>query len=117
MQVTGVCIIKIDGNTYRTKPGASIKFGGIERKPQYGDGRLIGYAEEPVAAEVSGTLTHTGDTDVQALVDSSNVTLVFQCDSGPNYIVREAFLTTPPTLTGGEGELTVEFTGQPAVQS
>lgn len=115
MQVTGVCIIKMDGGTLRTKEGATINFGGVERTPQLADGRLIGYSEKPAPATISGTLAHTADTDVEALKNASNVTLVFQCDSGPGYLVREAFLTAPPELTGGEGDLSVEFTGQPSV--
>lgn len=113
---TGVCIIKLDGNTLRTKPGASLSFGGFERTPVYANGALAGYTEEAVAATVSGTIAHGSDTDVALLTNAVDVTLFFQCDSGPEFQVRQAFASTPPELTGGEGDLTVEFMGNPAEQ-
>lgn len=115
-QVTGVCIIKMDGAALRTKEGATLNFGGNERTPVYADGVLTGFANKPMAATVSGTLAHTANTDVEGLRNAENVTLVFECDTGVSYLVNEAFLTTPPELTGGEGDMTVEFAGQPATQ-
>lgn len=113
-QVTGSVTIQSDGLSLRTKEGATLIYGGKERTPQYASGRLIGYSEAPIGATVSATLAHTSDTDLAAIARGTNVTLVFQCDSGPQYVVREAFLTSPPELTADGGDVAVEWTGQPA---
>ena len=51
-QVTGVCIIKMDGAALRTKEGATLNLGGNERTPVYADGVLTGFANKPMAATV-----------------------------------------------------------------
>lgn len=111
---TGVCIIKMDGATLRTKPGASLDFGGVNRTTQMANGSPEGYTEAGAASKVSGTILHGSDTDVAAIQDAVDVTLIFQCDSGPEYMVRSAHCTAPPVLTGGDGDLAVEFEGKKA---
>lgn len=115
MKLTGICKIKIDGALVRTKEGATIQMGGYTRTPQYGDGVLIGYTEAPMAAVVTATLQHASDTDIDAINNGVDVSIIFDCDSGPQFLVRSAFRSSDPVeLTGGDGELTVEFSGQPA---
>lgn len=114
-QVTGVCTIKLDGEALRTKEGASLDFGGKERTAIYANGRLVGYAENPIGATVSGTLAHTADFDPDKIRNAREATLIFECDSGPTYLISNAFSTSPPSLTGGEGDTEVEFMGDPAV--
>lgn len=116
-QVTGTVIIRLDGRSIRTKKGATLKTGGIKRTPQFADGKLIGFTEEPVAAEVDCTIIHTATTDVTAVNDISDGTLLFECDSGPVYTIRGAFVTEPCEIKDGEGESKVMFAGQPAVQT
>lgn len=116
-QVTGTLILIMDGQSLRTQDGAKLELGGKERTEQYADGVLLGFSEKPVAASVTATMKHTSDTDLQKIADAKNVTLVLIADTGKRYTVRGAFSTKPPTLTGGEGEVEVEFKGQPAIES
>lgn len=116
-RVTGTVIIRVRGRSIRSKKGATLKFGGVKRNIQYADGQIGGFATEPDAAEVTATLMHTNDTKVDDLNNIEDETLIFECDSGPVYTVRNAFLSSPPELTGGEGDLKVSFMGQSAVQT
>jgi hypothetical protein len=116
MQVTGTCIIQQDGMSLRSKDGAKLAMGGKERTAVYADGLLLGPSEKPIASTVTATLAHTADSDLISINDAKNVTLTFLCDTGKRYVVRGAFCTKPCELTGGEGEVEVEFMGQPAAE-
>lgn len=113
-KLTGVIVVKVDGGSLRSKEGATLGFGGTERTPQYADGVLVGFTNKPLGATGSFTIAHGADTDVETLRNAENSTLIFECDSGVNYLINGAFLTVPPELTGGEGDMTLEFMGQPA---
>lgn len=114
--VTGTVIIRIDGASIRSKAGAKLTMGGEERTPVYADGQLIGYSTKPVGAMVTATLAHTSTSDLAALRDITDSSLIFETDTGVRFSIRGAFLTKPPELTGGEGDVAVEFCGQPSVQ-
>jgi hypothetical protein len=114
--VTGTVIIRLDGTSIRSKAGAKLNMGGEERVPVYADGVLIGFSAKPMAAVVTATLAHTSTSDLAALRDTTDSSLLFETDTGVRFSIRGAFLTKPPELTGGEGDVAVEFTGQPAQQ-
>lgn len=113
-RVTGTCIVRINGRSIRSKDGAKLDMGGEDRTPQYADGRLIGFSSKPRAAMVTATLAHTSSSDLAAIRDTVDATIVFESDTGVRYTVRGGFATRPPELTGGEGDVSVEFAGDPA---
>ena len=115
--VTGIVILRIDGRSIRSKEGAKLDMGGFEREPEYADGQLIGFSRKPVAAMVSATLVHTGVSDLPALNELEDGTLTFECDSGPIFTVNGVFATKPPSITGGKGEVEVEYCGQASIQT
>ena len=115
MQVTGQITVKADGDTLLMKAGqVTFNFGGKERTMVYADNRPIGFAQTPVGATVSGTLAHVSNTDMRALAEHESVTLLIECDTGKRYVVREAFATQPPELSGEEGDVSIEYMGQVA---
>ncbi len=111
-QVTGIVKIKINGNLYRSKEDAKLKLGGKEREAVTGF-KVYGYTEKVVPSEVDFTIAHTADLDPQSLNAMTSETLEFECDTGPVYIVRNAFCTKALELTGGSGDLAVAFSGDP----
>lgn len=115
-QVTGTVIVKMNSKSLRSKEGAEMDLGGFSREAVYGDNELIGFARKPKAASVKATLAHTSATDLQALADAENVTIIFQTDTGKTYTIRNAFAVEPPTLKGGSGDVEIEFMGKPAVE-
>ena len=112
-KVTGIVYVKIDGELMRSKEGAKLMMGGYERTPSVGHG-LYGYSEKFVPATIEFTMAHVGGDDLlglQAKVDSS---LLFETDTGDTFVVNNAFATKPLELTGGEGDVAMEYAGQPA---
>lgn len=117
--VTGTSYIQMDGFMLESKDGqASLDFGGVERAPVYANKRLLGPAEKAVACTVGSTLAHTAITDVAKINNAKNVTITFITDTGKRYVVRNAFCTKPCKLAASDnGDLEVEFMGQPAVEA
>lgn len=115
--VTGTVVIRVDGRSIRSKLGAKLMVGGFERTPQYADGQLIGFTKKPIASQITCTLVHVSTTDVSLLNEIEDSTLTYECDSGAVYTCRGVFLTKPPEISDGDGEVTTEFMGQPAVQT
>jgi hypothetical protein len=116
-QVTGTIIVRLDGVSLRSDAKATMSLGGKERKSRYADHGLVGFSETPIAASIKATLLHTADTDLQLIADARNVTLMFETDTGKRYTIRGAYSIKPPELTGSEGEVSVEFEGQAAVET
>lgn len=117
VQVTGTVIVRVDGKSVRSKPGAKLMFGGVERSEEVADGQIIGYFSKPVASEVSWTMAHTNDTNIDQINQMIDSTIAFECDSGPVYTVRSAFLTKPCELTGDGSGVACVAKGQAAVQT
>lgn len=117
VQVTGTVIVRINGKSVRSKPGAKIMFGGQERTAEVADGQIIGFFAKPVPSSVSWTMAHTSDTNVDQVNQMIDDTIAFECDSGPVYTVRSAFLTKPCELTGDGNGVSCEAHGQAAVQT
>lgn len=112
-QVTGIVRVKVDGELQRSKEGAKLNFGGKERTMQTGHS-VYGPSEKIVPSVLSFTLAHMGGDDLLGLAAKLDSTLEFETDTGDTYIVSKACCTKPPELTGGEGDVTFEFSGQPA---
>lgn len=118
MDVTGTCFIQADGLALESKDGeASLEFGGKERQAVYANGRLLGPSEKAICATVGSTLAHTAVTNMDALAKAKNITITFITDTGKRYVIRNAFATKPPKLSGDSGDIEVEYMGQPAVES
>lgn len=113
-QVLGRATIRVDGQAYQTKPGASVQLGGTMRTPvstHFG----TNFAEQHSPAVVTLTIDLVRGLSLQALRDATDVVIQFEADTGQTYVVREAFLSNEPTVTDGEGgAIELQFTGQPA---
>jgi hypothetical protein len=114
-QVTGIVKVFVNGALKRSKDGAKLNTGGKERTAQTGHS-VYGYSEKVVPAVVEFTLAHTADEDLMAINDLVEATLRFETDVGVTYLVQNAFTTKPTELTGGEGDVAVEMSGDPAVE-
>jgi hypothetical protein len=115
-QVTGTCIVRKNGRTLFFATGATMDLGGFERTAELADHSVIGYSQKPMEATVSGTAKHTASTSLQDIMDTVNATISFETDTGSRYTLRGAWCTKPPVLTSGNGEVAVEFKGQPALE-
>lgn len=112
-QVTGVVRIKLNGTLVRSKQGATINVGGVNRTVQKGHS-IYGFAEEVQESVITLTIAHTADVDFDELIDFVNGVVLFETDTGLTLQVNGAFVSVPPELTGGEGDLALEIMGNPA---
>lgn len=113
-QITGIVFIKIDGALQQSKEGSGkLILGGKERTPVVGH-KVYGYSEKVIPSTVEFTLAHTAGYDLQGVQDKVDSTIEFATDTGDTYLVRNAFATKPAELSEGEGEVALEFMGDPA---
>ncbi len=112
-QLTGIAFIKIDGEMVQSLPGAKIALGGKKRTPKSGH-KLYGYHEavEPCMVEMS--VAHSAATPTEEFRNKVAAVVLFETDTGITYQTSNAFITDPPELTDGEGELSLKFAGEPA---
>ena len=87
--------------------------GGRERTAQVGH-KVYGFSEKVVPSTVEFTLAHVGQDDLEGLADKTDATIEFETDTGDTYLVANAFSTKPPELTAGEGDVAMEYQGDPA---
>jgi hypothetical protein len=111
--VTGIVFIKLNGDLQRSKDGAKLTLGGKMGKPQTGY-KLYGFSDEFVPGKVEFTLAHVGGEDLIAIQAMRSATLEFETDTGDSYSVANAGCTAAVELTGGDGEVALEFQGDPA---
>jgi hypothetical protein len=104
--VFNIPIVKLNGVDYRTKPGATLKLGGMKATPQFASGRLSGFAQEPEAAEFNGSFEIMTDTDLEAIRKHNGLT-EYVTDVGITYASSNSQITETPELNPGDG---VKFT-------
>lgn len=109
---TYTIVIKVNGKTVESMPGASITFGGMVRKAVTVNGRAgQHFTEEPVPGACKFKIAHDADTNIDEVRNWTNVTLVAECDSGVTYQSAGAFTSNAIELADGDGGLAVEMTG------
>lgn len=113
-QITGIVYVHVNGKLQRSKEGASLKLGGSARTWHSGH-KVYGYTEKINPSEVDFTICHVADDDIVALNETVDATLRFETDTGKVFLINNAGNDGEGTLTGGEGDFTVKFFGDPAV--
>ena len=109
---TYTIVIKVNGKTVESMPGASITFGGKTRKPLTVNGRAgEHYTEEPTPGMCKFKIAHGVDTEIDEVRNWTEVTLVAECDSGVTYQCAGAYTSNAIELADGDGGLSVEMTG------
>lgn len=101
MRYLGTVSITIDGTSLDNLPGASLDVGGFRRKEVITD-RGIGYAETRAPATIEVEVGVSALTDTALLGAATDVTAVFQADTGQAWVLREAWVSEPPKMTAGE---------------
>lgn len=107
-QVTGRITITVGGKRLLSREGATLKYGGVERKGVAGDTGVHGYTEETATPGVECTISHTGETSLAELLEITSTTLVFEADTGRTYILRQAWCGGGLELSKGEVKLKFE---------
>lgn len=107
-QITGKATIHVDGVQLRMAKGARLNVGGVSRSPERHGGTTY-FAEEEQPPTLTGELLHDKDADLIADGDIRNATVIFEADTGQQYIMRGAYSQNPLELDSGNGrsELTL----------
>lgn len=101
-QLTGRITIRLDGKELKSKDGATVDPGGVNRTTEKGGGRILGFTEEDVQASASFKLVHDKSVSLIALNKLVDATLSFETDSGVTFILRGAYTTKTVPLSGNE---------------
>jgi hypothetical protein len=106
--------LEVNGDVRPLKQGtASIDFGGKVRTPQLGPNRVIGPANQFSPATFSGTVALLAGEDPRAIYDFDDGQIKITTDQGDEYVMNQAMLTTTLNWSAGEGDMTVEYSGNP----
>lgn len=104
-QVTGKVFVTINGQRLRSKEGAKLMTGGIERDPASSDSGVDGFTEKYAVPQVDCTINHTRDVSLQQIQAFKNGTLTFETDTGAIWTLKDAWCAKPPEMTKGEVSL------------
>jgi hypothetical protein len=110
-QVTGRAYIRFDGVLLASREGAKLNWGGVKREPVVGND-VHGFAESVDTPELECNISHKSDTSLQTLANITDATITFECDTGPVYTLRHAWIAEPPKLTAKDGEVSLKFNAQ-----
>lgn len=124
-KITGRLEVILNGNLLLNKSGASASGVGLsgesgyELKEVMGDTGLHGYSEEAMPAICEVTITDRDDVSLDAIARiRGNGTLIFRAAGGGKaYTMNNATCLRNFSITGGEGETTVKFSGPSWIES
>lgn len=102
--VTGRVFISLNGERIRSKEGAKLEAGGLEREAAMSDAGVDGHTSKYIAPRVTCKINHTANTRLKD-IHAFNGTLTFETDTGRVFTLIEAFSQKPPTLEKGEVDL------------
>jgi len=102
MQTLGIVDIIWRGRQIPVETGAKFKVGGIKNNVvTYG--RRVARAQEFEGSEVTATTAFERGARFGNLWDPGEGELQVVCDTGQTFVMKDAFLTDRPEITGGEG--------------
>lgn len=106
-QIAGKVFLTINGQRLRSKEGASLETGGVEREPVISDSGVDGFTEKETAPKVDCKISLTSDIKLKDLQAFKDGTLIFETDTGRAYTLTGAWCAKPPKLE--KGEVSLEF--------
>ena len=113
LKMMGKVTIRADGQAFKSYPGASIDFGGVERTPKVGHD-IHGFSETPKEGTVEFEMDLAPSTSLAAIAAMDDVTMVAESDTGQMYVGRNWWCAEPPTFTdGSDSKVKCKFQGRP----
>lgn len=100
----GKAKVMADGQELLVNDKSKLTLAGFKNHTVKGP-RVYGFAQEAMEAQVDMTIFVDANTDLDAINNMTDVTILFQCDSGQNYVLPHAWLCDPvaaeSATTGG----------------
>lgn len=110
----GIATIKVNGTNIIADVDAKLKIGG-EVNNVIMVGRKAHNSKKVVPSELEIKIPHTQDVDLVKEQSRSGVEVQFQSDNGAVYVVADA-AQTGEVDTGGDGLVSLTYTGDPATK-
>ena len=85
-----------------SKAGGTLNTGGVKREAVVADTGVVGFGEEPAVPGVDFTLVMTKGLSIKALNDLTDINVTVQTDCGDTYVLAEAWISEPCSISGGE---------------
>lgn len=105
---TGRAFISLNGQRIRSKEGATLNTGGIQRQAAVSDAGVDGFTESVVPPQVQCKINHNAQLSLKDIHAFKDGTLVFETDTGKVFTLVGAWSATPPAMSKGEVDLTFE---------
>lgn len=113
-QFLGRAKIQANGTVIDSAPGATLDLGGIANKPVV-FGSRVGRVEEFKNSTITLETGVEAGRSLDELQNLKDATVIFECDTGQQYIVRNAFRGETLNMKDGDGgNLAVQIYGDPA---
>ena len=112
-KLAGIARIKVNGELLQSLPGASLDLGGFERELKSGHA-VYGHTEKVMPAMVTCTIVWANATPIEDLRNAVDSTITFEADNGITYKISNAVCTKTVKVKDGDGEVELEFGGDPA---
>lgn len=101
-QRTGQVYIRVDGNLLKSMPGAKLTgVAGAKRNAVVGN-EVYGFGEEILVPTIECDISHGADVSVQKLFKIVDSTATFECDSGPIFVLSNAWVASVDELADGK---------------
>ncbi len=113
-RIVGRFTLRIDGQAYATKTGATLNLGGVQRNVEK-TGYEVNYSEEPMEATFQGAIQLKAGMSLEPLRNLADAVVQVEADTGQTWVIRGAFLTEPLSFSDGSGsEVALNLAGSPA---
>ena len=101
-QRTGQVFVRVGGNLLPSLPGATLKdFAGVKRTPVVGT-KVHGFTEETLVPTIECEVSHGAELSVDTLMKLTDTTATFECDSGPTFVLANAWVAEASELKDGK---------------
>lgn len=113
--IGGLYTMFVNGVEFALKGDPEFDVGGEKRTVVRGkDGKMHGTTLEIVGSSISGTTTNTSELDLIALRSTKDATITLNCPNGKVVSFPHCVFTGEGKVSGAEGEVSFEFTGDVA---
>jgi hypothetical protein len=93
----------------------SLTVGGANRTEVMSGQDVIGFTETGAPAELSMTCVLEAGSDFNEVFPGDRIDIRLQTTTGDEWLLRGAFLTSPPSFQGGAGEWSVSYKSKKAL--
>ena len=108
--LTGRAFITLPGfGRIESEKGATLNIGGFTRETIIADTGVAGCTETPAVPSIECSAIHRAGLSLKKLADLKNINVDFETDSGGLWVLQNAWLTEPPSLS--DGKIPLKFEG------